>query len=37
MKLDLRNDTIFQVYHRLDTAGKPDEKVYSVEKYIRLK
>jgi hypothetical protein len=37
MKLELRNDTVFQIYHRLDTAGKPDEKVYSVEKYIRLK
>jgi hypothetical protein len=37
MKLELRNDTIFQIYHRLDTAGNPDEKVYSVEKYIRLK
>jgi hypothetical protein len=37
MKLDLRNDTIFQVYHRLDITGKPDEKVYSVEKYIKLK
>lgn len=37
MKLELRNDTVFQVYHRLDTAGKPDEKVYSVEKYVRMK
>lgn len=37
MKLEFRNDTIFQIYHRLDTAGNPDEKVYSVEKYIRLK
>jgi hypothetical protein len=37
MKLELRNDTVFQVYHRLDTAGMPDEKVYSVEKYVRMK
>jgi hypothetical protein len=37
MKLDYRNDTLFQVYHRLDSTGKSDEKVYSVEKYIRLK
>jgi hypothetical protein len=37
MNLELRNDTVFQVYHRLDTAGKPDERVYSVEKYVRLK
>jgi hypothetical protein len=37
MKLELKNDTIFQIYHRLDTAGNPDEKIYSVEKYIRLK
>jgi hypothetical protein len=37
MELDFRNDTIFQVYHRLDSAGQPDEKVYSVEKYVRLK
>jgi hypothetical protein len=37
MKLELKNDTVFQIYHRLDAAGKPDEKVYSVEKYIRLK
>ncbi len=37
MKLDLKNDTIFQIYHRLDSTGKLDEKVYSVEKYIRLK
>jgi hypothetical protein len=36
MKLELKNDTIFQTYHRLDTAGNPDEKIYSVEKYIRL-
>ncbi len=37
MKLELRNDTLFQIYHRLDSTGKPDEMVYSVEKYIRLK
>jgi hypothetical protein len=37
MKLELRNDTLSQIYHRLDTTGKPDEKVYSVEKYARLK
>jgi hypothetical protein len=37
MKLELKNDTISQIYHRLDTTGRPDEKVYSVEKYIRLK
>jgi len=37
MELDLRNDTIFQIYHRLDSTGKPDKNVYSVEKYVRLK
>jgi hypothetical protein len=37
MKLELRNDTIFQIYHRLDSAGKPDEMVYSVEKYVKVK
>jgi hypothetical protein len=37
MKLEMRNDTVFQIYHRLDSAGKPDEKVYSVEKYARVK
>jgi hypothetical protein len=37
MKLEYRNDTVFQIYHRLDSAGNPDEKIYSVEKYIRLK
>jgi hypothetical protein len=37
MELEFRNDTIFQIYHRLDSAGKPDENVYSIEKYVRLK
>jgi len=37
MKLEFKNDTIFQIYHRLDTLGNPDEKVYSVEKYVRSK
>ena len=37
MKLEFKNDTIFQIYHRLDTLGNPDEKVYSVEKYVRVR
>jgi hypothetical protein len=37
MTLELRNDTLVQVYHPVDSAGKSIENISSVEKYVRLK
>ncbi len=37
MTLELMNDTLVQVYHPVDSAGKSIENISSVEKYIRLK
>jgi hypothetical protein len=37
MTLELKNDTLVQVYHPVDSTGKSIENISSVEKYVRLK
>lgn len=37
MTLELRNDTLVQVYHHFDSTGKAIENILSVEKYVKLK
>ena len=37
MTLELKNDTLIQVYHPVDSTGRQSENVSSVEKYIRMK
>ena len=37
MTLEFRNDTLTQIYHPVDSAGKPIESRSSIEKFIRLK
>ncbi|HLF34340.1 MAG TPA: hypothetical protein VI583_08885 [Cyclobacteriaceae bacterium] len=37
MTLELKNDTLIQVYHPVDSIGRQSENVSSVEKYIRMK
>jgi len=37
MTLELVNDTIIQVYHPCDSAGRPVTEISSVEKYVRIR
>jgi hypothetical protein len=37
MTLEFRNDTLIQIYHPVDSTGKENENVSSVEKWIRRK